>query len=118
MRTDSPEGRMANLLAWAHLVRFRLESIERRLLRLSSLLGVRPTQDPIVRADPPLWSGPSLVGRAYSECPSTFLHGLEGALRSYVANLNSEADFTKIRAAHRRLDLAHAWAIYHRVHGR
>lgn len=89
-------------------------------LQLASLVAARPQPslpsvdirgqygDPIVRKDPPRWSGPSFVGRKYSQCTPEYLRSMAGFLQ-WKAGKDDERGEIKF-AKYSRIDAARALA--------
>lgn len=67
--------------------------------------------NPVIKKDPPRWSGPSFVGQPYSACSAEYLESLAGFLE-WKAGKNEEDPERAKFAAYDRKDAARArgWA--------
>jgi len=67
--------------------------------------------DPVIKKDPPRWSGPSFVGQPYSACSAEYLEEMAGFLE-WKAGKNEEDPERAKFAAYDRKDAARAlgWA--------
>lgn len=68
---------------------------------------------PAVRKDPKRWTGPSYVGKKYSECPSDYLLQLAGLLDWQAAKDKEKGDTDSLKyAGYKERDAARArgWA--------
>lgn len=76
----------------------RMAALEARVMKLEGAAPVKVDlndkySDPDVRKDPRDWTGPSMVGKKYSQCSSEYLEMLAGLL-DWQANKDDEAGKT------------------------
>lgn len=84
--------------------------IEASVFRLGLRHGLLPSPDLRVRNDPPSWTGSSMAGRRYSECPAVYLEKLAQVLRQASTKARREGKTKAANAATLRAITAQEWA--------